>query len=57
MMITSPDRNHQTDCSIILPSTNLSGANDDNVKSGKKEETVSIASEEMTVSQPDVSGM
>lgn len=56
-MITSPDRNHQADCSIILPSTNLSVVNDDNVKSAKKEETVSIISEEISISQTDVSGM
>ncbi|KAF3429147.1 LOW QUALITY PROTEIN: hypothetical protein E2986_05179 [Frieseomelitta varia] len=55
VMITSPDRNHQTECSLVLSSaTNTPPANEENSKSVvKKEDSIPVTIEEVTVSQPE----
>lgn len=57
-MITSPDRNHQAECSLVLPSTtNIPIIHDENSKPMlKKEEPLPLTIEEITVSQPEATG-
>lgn len=48
IMITSPDRNSQTECSLILPSvTNSTVTADDSAKLASKKEESSIIIEEV----------
>lgn len=58
IMITSPDRNHQAECSLVLPSTaNTAAPNEENSKSTlKKEESLPVTIEEITISQPETTG-
>ena len=58
IMITSPDRNHQAECSLVLSSaTNTPPANEENSKSVvKKEDSIPVTIEEVTVSQPETTG-
>ncbi|EZA51225.1 hypothetical protein DMN91_012652 [Ooceraea biroi] len=46
-MITSPDRNPQTECSLILPSATNSAVTDDSVKLLPKKEEIPVAMEEV----------
>lgn len=56
IMITSPDRNPQTECSLILPSaTNSTVAADDSVKL-KKEEVPVVMEEVAPTPQMEVTG-
>jgi hypothetical protein len=53
IMITSPDRNSQTECSLILPSTTNSAVTiDDNVKLVPKKEEIPVAMEEVAATTP-----
>jgi len=53
IMITSPDRNSQTECSLILPSaTNSAVATDDNIKLVPKKEEIPVAMEEVAATTP-----
>lgn len=57
IMIASPDRNHQAECSLALPSAaNTPTANEENSKSIlKKDDPIPI--EEVTISQPETTGL
>lgn len=59
IMITSPDRNHQAECSLVLPSTtNTQVTNEENSKSIlKKEEMMPVTIEEIVVAQPEATGL
>jgi len=54
IMITSPDRNPQTECSLILPSTtNLAPmTTDDSVKLVMKKEDMPVPTEEVAAAAP-----
>ncbi|XP_043257079.1 polyhomeotic-proximal chromatin protein-like isoform X3 [Colletes gigas] len=56
IMITSPDRNHQAECTLVLPSTtNTPVTNEENSKLIlKKEEPMPVTIEEIAVAQPEV---
>lgn len=56
IMITSPDRNSQTECSLILPSTTNPpvATDDDSLKIVSKKEDAPIATEEVAISLPEV---
>ena len=57
-MITSPDRNHQAECSLVLPSaTNAPLLIEETSKLLlKKEETMPLTIEEIIVPQPEAMG-
>lgn len=59
IMITSPDRNPQTECSLILPSTtNPPLMTDDSVKLTAKKEDVPVTAEDITTApQSEITGM
>lgn len=58
IMITSPDRNSQAECSLILPSTNPSLITDDNVKLVSKKEDVPVTTEDITAApQSEITGI
>lgn len=53
IIITSPDRNSQAECSLILPSTNLAPiTTDDSVKIVLKKDDMPVATEEITAAAP-----
>ncbi|XP_018407327.1 PREDICTED: polyhomeotic-like protein 2 isoform X1 [Cyphomyrmex costatus] len=56
IMITSPDRNSQAECSLILPSTTNSSplVTDDSVKVIAKKEDVPVPTEDVTVVQLEI---
>ncbi|XP_029667471.1 polyhomeotic-like protein 2 isoform X1 [Formica exsecta] len=56
IMITSPDRNPQAECSLILPSTtNIAPmATDDSVKLGLKKEDMPVLTEEVAATAPQI---
>lgn len=58
IMITSPDRNHQAECSLILPSvTNAPVSNEENSKLIlKKEESIPVTIEEVPAAQTEATG-
>lgn len=59
IMITSPDRNSQAECSLILPSTTNSPLiTDDSVKLTTKKEDVPIPMEDITAPlQSEITGI
>lgn len=58
IIITSPDRNPQADCSLILPSTtNPPVTTDESLKLAPKKEEVPVTTEEIVVPQPEVTGI
>lgn len=58
IIITSPDRNTQADCSLILPSTtNPPITTDDSLKPVTKKEDVPVITEEVAVPQAEVTGI
>lgn len=59
IMITSPDRNPQAECSLILPSTtNPPLMTDDSVKLAAKKEDVPVTTEDITTApQSEITGM
>lgn len=58
IMITSPDRNHQPECSLIIPAaTSTPIPNDESSKTlMKKDEPMPITIEEISVAQPETTG-
>lgn len=56
IMITSPDRNPQAECSLILPSTtNIAPmATDDSVKLVLKKEDMPVPTEEVAATAPQI---
>jgi len=54
IMITSPDRNSQTECSLILQqsTTNSAVTTDDNIKLIPKKEEIPVTIEEVAVTTP-----
>lgn len=59
IMITSPDRNPQAECSLILPSTtNPPLMTDDSAKLTAKKEDVPVTTEDITTApQSEITGM
>lgn len=58
IMITSPDRNPQAECSLILPSTtNPPLMTDDSVKLTAKKEDVPVTEDITTAPQSEITGM
>lgn len=59
IMITSPDRNSQVECSLILPSTtNPPLITDDSVKLAGKKEDVPVTTEDITAPlQSEITGI
>ena len=59
IMITSPDRNSQAECSLILPSTTNSPLiTDDSVKLAAKKEDVPVPTEDITAPlQSEITGI
>lgn len=59
IMITSPDRNPQTECSLILPTTtNPPLIADDSVKLTAKKDDVSVTAEDITAApQSEITGI
>jgi len=59
IMITSPDRNPQAECSLILPSTtNPPLITDDSVKLAAKKEDIPVTTEDITAApQTEITGI
>lgn len=58
IMITPTDRNLQTECSLILPSTTNSPVTiEDSLKSIPKKEDVPVTTEDVAISQPETTGI
>lgn len=59
IMITSPDRGHQAECPLILPSAASTPiTNEDNSKQVlKKEDSLPVTIEEVSIPQPETTGL